>query len=335
MDARDAAASPRRDAAAASPRRDAAAASPEDAGAIVERLSEEFLDAFDAMVTTARTLRRVRPLPCNLSTCTFTGQLAFPGVDAATAATVFGRITSAYKMELELLRDLDEDSTFALDRDADDDDGDDDDARPRRKTFAHQITLHAGSRSIKLFKNGTLHGTGCPSPVEFLDLASRFIEFVQRVCGDRIPPDLGLASIETRMVNAMFVVTDADTGRILKIRPDALTAVADRAEHETERHPGVKVQLFMDGPTRVDPPKGKRVTVRFFQTGTVTVTGAREPSHLAVAHDYACRVLDDNYDAVCRVDTKTPFRTTTAPRVLNLIGGYPANQYNACFTAAR
>ena len=305
---------------------------PEDAGTIVARLSEEFLDAFDAMVQTARTLRRVRPLPCNLSTCTFTGQLAFPGTDAETAAMVFGRITSAYKMELELLRDLDDDSTFALDRDADDDD--DDDSRPRRKTFAHQITLHAGSRSIKLFKNGTLHGTGCPSPVEFLDLASRFIEFVQRVCGDRIPPDLGLVSIETRMINAMFVVTDADSGRILKIRPDALTAVADRAEHETERHPGVKVQLFMDGPTRVDPPKGKRVTVRFFQTGTVTVTGAREPSHLAVAHDYACRVLDDNYDAVCRVDHKTAFRTTTAPRVLNLIGGYPANQYNACFTAA-
>ena len=327
MDARDAAPD-RRD--AAPPRRDA----PEDAGAIVARLSEEFLDAFDAMVHTTRTLRRVRPLPCNLSTCTFTGQLAFPGVAAATAATVFGRITSEYKLELELLRDLDEDSVFALDRD-DDADADDDDARPRRKTFAHQITLHAGSRSIKLFKNGTLHGTGCPSPVEFLDLATRFIEFVQRVCGDRIPPDLGLASIETRMVNAMFVVTDAESGRILKIRPDALTAVAHRAEHETERHPGVKVQLFMDGPTRVDPPHGKRVTVRFFQTGTVTVTGAREPSHLAVAHDYACRVLDDNYDAVCRVDQKTAFRTTTAPRVLNLVGGYPANQYNACFTAAR
>ena len=325
MDARD----------AAPDRRDAAAVLPEDAGAIVARLSEEFLDAFDAMVHTARTLRRVRPLPCNLSTCTFTGQLAFPGTDAETAARVFGRITSEYKLELELLRDLDEDAVFALDRDDDADADADDDARPRRKTFAHQITLHAGSRSIKLFKNGTLHGTGCPSPVEFLDLATRFIEFVQRVCGDRIPPGLALASIETRMVNAMFVVTDAQSGRILKIRPDALTAVAHRAEHETERHPGVKVQLFMDGPTRVDPPHGKRVTVRFFQTGTVTVTGAREPSHLAVAHDYACRVLDDNYDAVCRVDQKTAFRTTTAPRVLNLIAGYPANQYNACFTAAR
>ena len=325
MDARD----------AAPDRRDAAAVLPEDAGAIVARLSEEFLDAFDAMVHTARTLRRVRPLPCNLSTCTFTGQLAFPGTDAETAARVFGRITSEYKLELELLRDLDEDAVFALDRDDDADADADDDARPRRKTFAHQITLHAGSRSIKLFKNGTLHGTGCPSPVEFLDLATRFIEFVQRVCGDRIPPGLALASIETRMVNAMFVVTDAQSGRILKIRPDALTAVAHRAEHETERHPGVKVQLFMDGPTRVDPPHGTRVTVRFFQTGTVTVTGAREPSHLAVAHDYACRVLDDNYDAVCRVDQKTAFRTTTAPRVLNLIAGYPANQYNACFTAAR
>ena len=264
MDARD----------AAPDRRDAAAVLPEDAGAIVARLSEEFLDAFDAMVHTARTLRRVRPLPCNLSTCTFTGQLAFPGTDAETAARVFGRITSEYKLELELLRDLDEDAVFALDRDDDADADADDDARPRRKTFAHQITLHAGSRSIKLFKNGTLHGTGCPSPVEFLDLATRFIEFVQRVCGDRIPPGLALASIETRMVNAMFVVTDAQSGRILKIRPDALTAVAHRAEHETERHPGVKVQLFMDGPTRVDPPHGKRVTVRFFQTGTVTVTGA-------------------------------------------------------------
>ena len=76
-----------------------------------------------------------------------------------------------------------------------------------------------------------------------------------------------------------------------------------------------------------------KVTVRFFQTGTVIVAGAREPAHIAVAHDFACRVLDDNYADVCRVDAKTSLRTTTASKRLDLTQGYATNQFNACFMA--
>jgi hypothetical protein len=326
------------------------AAGGEDAGDAVRRLSREFLDAFDATARCADGLARVRPTPCNLSTCTFTGQLAFEGLAPEEAAAVFARIVHEHKMELEMLRDLgggaDDDFELSLSCDEDDAEppaggGGSRKRKPaeRKQRFAHQITFKCGTRSIKLFRNGTVHGTGCPSPVEFLDLVDQFVQFVDRSIGVHLPGQLALAGMQTRMMNAMFVATDRATGAILKIRPDALSRATPRAEHETERHPGVKVCLFVArGGRAVEPADAAaagahKVTVRFFQTGTVSVTGAREPAHIAVAHDFACRLLDDHYDRVCRVDAKTSLRTTTAAKRLDLSAGYATNQFNACFMA--
>lgn len=320
----------------------AGAADPaEDPGDAVRRLSEEFLAAFDATARCADGLARVRPTPCNLSTCTFTGQLAFEGLaPGVQAAPVFARIVHEHKMELEMLRDLGgEPDDFELSLSC----GEDDDAdtntrkRSRKQRFAHQITFKCGTRSIKLFRNGTVHGTGCPSPVEFLDLVDQFSRFVDRSIGEHLPGSLALTGLQTRMMNAMFVATDRATGAILKIRPEALSRATPRAEHETERHPGVKVCLYVArGGRPVEPADAAaegahKVTVRFFQTGTVSVTGAREPAHIAAAHEFACRLLDRHYDDVCRVDAKTSLRTTTAAKKLDLSQGYATNQFNACF----
>lgn len=320
---------------------------PEDPLDSVRRLSHEFLDAFGACAACADGLARVRPTPCVVSTCTFTGRLGFEGLDDAAAAPVFARIVHDYKAELELLRDLGDDGEFELALSCDDGDGDDDDspragakrARPEKKRFAHQITFKRGTRSIKLFRNGTVHGTGCPSPIEFLDLVSHFVEYVEGAVGDRLPPGMALTSLSTRMMNAMFVACDRASGAILRVRPEALSRRTQRAEHETERHPGVKVCLWLAPGGRVVEPVdaaaqgAAKVTVRFFQTGTVSVTGAREPAHVAAAHGFACRLLDDHYDAVCRVDAKTWLRTTTAGKRLDLTEGYATGQHNACWLA--
>ncbi len=329
----------------------AAAPPPEDPVASVRRLSHEFLDAFGACAACADGLERVRPTPCVVSTCTFTGRLGFEGLDDGAAAPVFARIVHDYKAELELLRDLGDDGEFELALSCDEgDDGESDPTpraaaagakrpRPEKKRFAHQITFRRGTRSIKLFRNGTVHGTGCPSPIEFLDLVSHFVEYVEGAVGDRLPPGLGLTSLSTRMMNAMFVACDKATGAILRVRPEALSRRTQRAEHETERHPGVKVCLWLaPGGAAVEPVDAAargaaKVTVRFFQTGTVSVTGAREPAHVAAAHGFACRLLDDNYDAVCRVDAKTWLRTTTAGKRLDLTEGYATGQHNACWLA--
>jgi hypothetical protein len=315
----------------------------------VLRLNGEFLDAFDAIARTVSGLRAIKPLPCSLSTCTFAGRLRFDD-DAPDAEqeSRFGRIVGGLYDTMDLMESMDDDGgcDFRLVRDAPADDDEDQDqeqpaagsrkrAAPAKKKFHNQVSLRCDTKSIKLFKNGSVHGTGCPSPLLFFDIVDKFCGFLATI--EDLPARMHLQSFHIGMINAMFVINDR-AGRLLKIRLEALTALAaqgsegdrgvGRAEQELELHPGVKIPLFPDPADR-----SKKITIRFFQTGSVSITGARKPEHVAMAHAHACRVLDDHAAAVCYPDTKTSLRSTTAKQRFDLVGGYVHNQFDACFTA--
>lgn len=320
----------------------------EAAGDTVLRLNREFLEAFDAISRTAAGLRVIKPLPCSLSTCTFAGRLRFDD-DAPEAEQDlrFGRIVGGLYDTMDLMEEMDDGCEFKLVRDAP---ADDDDAAaeqpaaaagsrkrtaPPKKKFHNQVSLRCDTKSIKLFKNGSVHGTGCPSPLLFFDIVDKFCGFLSTI--EDLPARVHLRSFHIGMINAMFVINDRE-GRLLKIRLEALTALAakgsegdrgvGRAEQELELHPGVKIPLFPDPADR-----SKKITIRFFQTGSVSITGARKPEHVAMAHNHACGILDAHAAAVCYPDTKTALRSTTAKQRFDLVGGYVRNQFDACFTA--
>lgn len=310
------------------------------------RLNAEFLDAFDSIARTVSSLRSIKPLPCSLSTCTFAGRLGF-GDDAPEAEQEarFGRIVAGLYDTMELLEGIDDGCEFALVRDADEDDatagahqtptGSRKRTAPPKKKFHNQVSLRCDTKSIKLFKNGSVHGTGCPSPLLFFDIVDKFCMFLETI--EDLPARIHLQSFHIGMINAMFVINDP-AGRLLKIRLEALTTLAakesegdrgvGRAEQELELHPGVKIPLFPDPEDR-----SKKITIRFFQTGSVSITGARKPEHVAMAHAHACKVLDAHAAAVCYPDAKTALRSTTAKQRFDLVGGYVHNQFDACFTA--
>lgn len=311
----------------------------------MQRLNGEFLDAFDTIARTVSSLRSIKPLPCSLSTCTFAGRLGF-GDDATEAEQEarFGRIVAGLYDTMDLMESIDGGSCeFTLVRDGPaGDDGEDEAqqgsrkrAAPPKKKFHNQVSLRCDTKSIKLFKNGSVHGTGCPSPLLFFDIVDKFCDFLATI--EDLPASIHLKSFHIGMINAMFVINDRE-GRLLKIRLEALTALAadgsegdrgvGRAEQELELHPGVKIPLFPDPEDR-----SKKITIRFFQTGSVSITGARKPEHVAAAHAHACKVLDAHADAVCYPDTKTALRSTTAKQRFDLVGGYVHNQFDACFTA--
>jgi hypothetical protein len=317
----------------------------------VQRLNGEFLDAFDSIARTVSSLTSIKPLPCSLSTCTFAGRLGF-GDDAPEAEQEarFGRIVAGLYDTMDLMESIDDggcEFTLVRDGPAGDDDqldaqhgqhgqhGSRKRAAPPKKKFHNQVSLRCDSKSIKLFKNGSVHGTGCPSPILFFDIVDKFCDFLATI--EDLPAAIHLKSFHIGMINAMFVINDR-AGRLLKIRLEALTALAaeesegdrgvGRAEQELELHPGVKIPLFPDPADR-----SKKITIRFFQTGSVSITGARKPEHVAMAHAHACRVLDAHAAAVCYPDAKTALRSTTAKQRFDLVGGYVHNQFDACFTA--
>jgi hypothetical protein len=320
-------------------------AAPDTAADTVDRMNAQFLTAFDAISATAAGLTAVKPLPVSLSTCTFAGRLAFAdGAAGAEEERRFGRVVAGLYDTVDLLESMgDEASEFKLVRDApvegedDDDDVKDPPARkraaPPKKKFHNQVSLRRGTKSIKMFKNGSVHGTGCPSPVLFYDMVDSFCAFLDTIYD--LPAAVFLKSFRIGMINAMFVINDPE-GRLLKIKLEALTnrlagqpevEGVGRIEQNLESHPGAKIPLFLDPADR-----SKKITIRIFQTGSVYIAGAREPAHLARAHAHACKVLDDNAAEVCYPDVKTALRSTTAKQHFELTGGYVRNQFEACCT---
>jgi hypothetical protein len=144
-----------------------------------------------------------------------------------------------------------------------------------------------------------------------------------------MPRRPSLASFDTQMINANFLVC-CPAGHHVKLRPKRLRAELSRshlpADFETERHPGVKLVVC-------DDSGGKVATVMVFQTGSVQISGAKHPSHIAAAYADACTRLDAivgelGTDVLVPAPSET--RTTTAKQAFGITRGYPATLYNPC-----
>lgn len=286
----------------------------------LETFGRAFLAAFEDVNAACAELRHVAVPPLSLSTITFTGTLsrAMP-VDDMRAAL---ELAEALDMSPEALHE------FALDCDVAKSHAaaakrrrtDDDDAAPARRRFRYQLPLQRRGKSVKVFHNGSVHVTGCGSPLEFLEVMDALRGFVDVTVG----LDAHLVSFDIQMVNTMFVATDPATRRPLTVAPAALlrrTGASLRADFDTERHPAVKLPLTVDG--------AKRATVCVFQTGSVSIMGARSPGDIAAAFRMATGVLDRHAGAVCRPGAKA-LRNTTSKAPLTLVEGYPFNLHSCC-----
>ena len=307
---------------------DAGDAGDAGAGAVattLERFSREFRDAFDVTHEAMRACRHVKPLPVVVPTITFTGKFD------ATHLPV-----DAMRLAAELAEELEQPLAFALAGDAKrvaqrakkkrrhDGAGaptevaDEEPATKRKaakrssgKTFRCQLSLEKGGKSVKLFHNGSVHVTGCGSPLEFLALVEALREFMVDTAGVRAR----LLSFDIHMVNAMFTLTCPLTGRPMTVAPGALMRrLPVRADMDPENNPSVKVPHIVDG--------CKVATAFVFQTGNVNVLGAKRPAHMASCVRAMCAMLDDAAPHVCAPD-KVALRTTTSKNGLVLSDGYP------------
>lgn len=291
-----------------------------------DELGRAFLAAFETADCINRELTHIRPLPLSVSTITFTGSLNVSAIDLSDVA--LGLRIGAMAAEA--------DTPFRLGRIGGNDDNSDEDndapARPakkrgkRKQKFQNQLPLVTpAGKAVKLFHNGSIHVTGCGSAVEFLAVVESLCAFLPSVAS--LPP-LRLDAFDTQMINMNFLITNHE-GQHIRLRPKRLRAALseDRGpvDFETERHPGIKLTVREAG--------AKVATVMLFQTGSVQVSGAKRPEHVALAYRDAVTRLDAAVASlgsdVC-VAAPTELRTTTARQMFYIQDGYPATLFNAC-----
>lgn len=294
------------------------------AGGVSQRLGDfgrEFRQAFRSINDVTGSMKHIRPLPMSLSTITFTGTLSSSSLPV-----------DAMRLAAELAQEMDDPLEFSVDCDM---------TKPAKrqknastttaaaarpapqggKRFRYQLPLKRNGKSLKLFHNGSVHATGCTSPLEFLDMMDALCVFMK----DAGDVDAWLTDFDIQLINTLFVVTDPATCRPMTIAPASFLrhlGTATRADFDTERHPSVKI------PLRIDDVKVATVCV--FQTGSVSIMGAKRPSHLAAAFDMVCTALDACAAEVCVPDPKCTIRTTTAKHALTLVQGYPFNLFSCC-----
>lgn len=278
----------------------------------LRRFGAGFLGCFERINRVNAGLRHISTLPLSLSTITFTGTLSradLPVDEMRLAVEIAEEMGSPYEFSL----DCDQAKATAKRKRGGG-------SSETGKRFRYQLPLKRRGKSVKLFHNGSVHATGCTSPLEFLEMMEALSAFV----ADAGDAQAWLVDFDIQLINTLFLVTDPASGRPMTIAPAALLrrlGTDTRADFDTERHPSVKIPLLVDGV--------KAATVCVFQTGSVSIMGAKRPEHVAAAYEMACTALDGCAPEVCSPDAGG-VRTTTAKQALALVEGYPFNLYACC-----
>ena len=151
--------------------------------------------------------------------------------------------------------------------------------RKPRAEFYNQITMYHGTKSLKIFRNGRMHVTGCASPMQFLDVASAACKMIQDTAGV-IAEDggnVGVVDFNIEMINLNF---EAPTPLFLQELNRTCASMGYTASYDADTYPGLNVKI---------PAGDRHVTALLFKSGKVIITGAKTPEELDAAH---CKIVE-------------------------------------------
>ena len=148
--------------------------------------------------------------------------------------------------------------------------------------FDNQLTFKHGTKSIKMFTNGTVHATGCKSTREFEEVAHELADFLQAAMD--VSPTFGTV-IRLYEPTLCMLNLNADLGREIKIRRlhDALLERGAVASYDPNTYPGLKILLGY-------------ATILLFKSGKIIISGKTDdgrstPEGVARAAAYVCDVF--------------------------------------------
>lgn len=184
--------------------------------------------------------------------------------------------------------------------------------KPRATTrkFDHQASFKIGTSCIKLFSNGSVHGTGFSTPHQFLNAVLLVGDAVRDVVGE----DLVLIDVKTNMINVSTSVMNSAWRPIkfnLKRLSETFTREDVDADFNPEKHPASRVTLFEQ--------KKKVCTALLYPTGSISIFGSKEPRHIAAMYEIVLSAMDENV----HLSMPCELRKTTLKTPFSISHGYP------------
>ena len=278
------------------------------------RTNEEFLESMSVSATSTSATTHVTFIPPTVTTMTITGKFRYDE-----------EITSDLPIEY-IRKKLDEENDLGLYIGVQK-------VRKHRKDtykkkvqhdkrkFRHQVPIKHGGKSAKLFYNGSIHVTGITNLVDFVHMMTMVASFIHDITDKELL--VVLEDFKISMINASSLVTDLKNFP-LSFPPNTITSVlrenGQNVDFDSERFPGVKIIISDDN--------GKKAaTGCIFQTGSLSIIGARKPIYIAQIFEVIVKNLDTMW--TLGLSASKP-RTTTSRIPLEISHGYLANTYKLC-----
>lgn len=141
--------------------------------------------------------------------------------------------------------------------------------------FYNQVTMRHGTKSIKVFNNGSMHVTGCKTPVDFLRVTTAVCRLMNDTAG--IEPTPGhshvfVTDFQVQMINLNF---SAETRLYLQSLQKVCIGAGHAASYDADVYPGLNIKFDIED---------HRVTVLAFTSGKIIITGARTVPHIQQAY---------------------------------------------------
>jgi TATA-box binding protein (TBP) (component of TFIID and TFIIIB) len=181
---------------------------------------------------------------------------------------------------------------------------------PDTSAFYNQLTIKAGTTSIKIFRNGAIHVTGAKSVVHFVDVIDR----VCTVLGTIMEATPSLESASISMINVIFCAARTLPLTVLR---QALEDAGHPASYDPDAYPGVNAKVL-------------DITVLIFTTGSVIISGAKTPEHVADVYNVVCTIIDALPPAFPFKKAPIPTCTPANADVYSIVDGYSSRIAHLC-----
>lgn len=184
--------------------------------------------------------------------------------------------------------------------------------------FSHQVSFNIGTSCIKLFFNGSIHGTGFCSSKNFVASSEIIAKLIQSICDYEEQPKL--IEFRTNLINFSTAIFDSSWNPLkfnLKKLSEAFMRNNIRAYFDPEKHSACKVVLFDDNDKKL-------ITGFIFSTGSISIFGSKEPKYIAQMYETILKIMDDNVHISMHCD----LRNTTLKNHFSVSHGYPQSSVN-------
>lgn len=267
-------------------------------------LSKEFENMFESIASLST--KNIKSTPLQLSTMTFSGKFNRGNIPIHSIREAMKDSKTDYgEVSIAVPKVVKHRKTTVI-------------RETNMKKFDHQVSFNVGTSSLKVFLNGSVHGTGFSSVADFVNAAELVAKAIQSITNIELELDLvdistNLINISTSVINNRYFPVNFN----MKKLADAFLEQNIHADFNPEQHPAVKIIIFSED-------KKKACTAFVFPTGSVSIFGSKEPKYISQMYNKLFSTMD-KYSHLAK---KCDFRKTTLKTRLSISHGYPSSSIN-------